>query len=87
MTNTEQALFIFEIILIQSEETLKIPNTFTFALLGLEIFFMLKNKCHNKINNYRRSNGKKRKINEIHPYPGCINSQFFSPPGANSECS
>jgi hypothetical protein len=54
-------------------------------LTGLEIIFVLQDKGHNKINDHRRARSKKRKVNEIHPDMCGSDTEFVSPPGANSK--
>jgi hypothetical protein len=64
----------------------EIPDTASPAFEGFEILLMLQYKSHNEIHNDRGTDGKKRKINKIHTDPCGIDTQFFSPPGAYTEC-
>ena len=48
---------------------------------------MFKNKCHNEIHNYRRTNCEKGEINKIHSNARRTNTEFASPPVTNTECA
>jgi hypothetical protein len=48
---------------------------------GFKVFFMFKDKGHNKIYYDRTPKRKERKVNKIHAHGGRPNAQFFPPPG------
>jgi hypothetical protein len=64
---------------------LYVPDAASF-FSGLEIFFIFKDKCENKINNNWRTNGEKGQVNKIHTYRCRSYTKLFSYPGAHSKC-
>jgi hypothetical protein len=46
---------------------------------------MFKNKSHDKVNDYRAAESKKRKINEVHSNRCGFNAQLLSPPFTHPE--
>jgi hypothetical protein len=47
--------------------------------------FVFEDEGHDKINNHRAPERKKREVYKIHPDLGRFNAEFFSPPGTNPE--
>lgn len=62
---------------------LNIPNTWAAAKpAGQKKILILKNESHEKIQNDGRTQGKKRKINKIHPDLGTAYAELFAKPTA-----
>lgn len=57
---------------------LNIPNTISFALVELEIVFMLKHEGHYKVNYDRGTNCKETQVNKIHSYARTFDTQFVT---------
>ena len=65
---------------------LQIPNAFAPVTFRLKAFLVLKDECHNKINDDRGAESKKRKINKIHTDMSRLNTELLAPPFAHAEC-
>ncbi len=66
---------------------LQIPNSFFRIAFGLEVLFVLKNKCHDEIHDDWRTYSEKREINKIHPDTRWTNAKFAAPPATDAECT
>lgn len=64
---------------------LKIPDAFAPVVFGLKAFLMLQDKSHNEINDDGRAESEKGEVNKIHPDMGCLDTELFAPPLANTE--
>lgn len=64
---------------------LKIPDTFAPVIFRLKAFLMLQDESHNEVNDNRRAEREKRKVNKIHPDMRCLDSELFAPPLTNTE--